>query len=35
LAHFKSVKKIKEASKDELIEIIGEKAAEKIKTLEA
>src|SRR5882672_241342 len=33
LAHFKSVKKIKEASKEELIELIGEKAAEKIKTL--
>jgi excinuclease ABC subunit C len=35
LAHFKSVKKIKEASKDELIELIGEKAAQKIKMLEA
>jgi excinuclease ABC subunit C len=33
LAHFKSLKKIKEASKDELTELIGEKAAEKIKML--
>jgi len=33
LAHFKSLKKIKDASKEELIQLIGEKAAEKIKTL--
>jgi len=33
LAHFKSLKKIKEASKEELAELIGEKAAEKIKML--
>lgn len=31
LAHFKSVKKIKEANLDELIKIAGEKAAKKIK----
>ncbi len=30
LAHFKSVKKIKEASKEELIALVGEKVAEKI-----
>lgn len=30
LAHFKSVKKIKAASREELVELIGEKAAEKI-----
>src|SRR6266705_2856615 len=35
LAHFKSLKKIKNASMEELIELIGEKAAEKIKMLEA
>jgi excinuclease ABC subunit C len=33
LAHFKSIKKIKEASKEELVELVGAKAAEKIKTL--
>jgi excinuclease ABC subunit C len=33
LAHFKSVKKIKEASKEELVTLIGEKVAEKIKTI--
>jgi len=30
LAHFKSIKKIKEASREELAELIGEKAADKI-----
>ncbi len=34
LAHFKSVKKIKEASKEELVELIGEKAAEKIASIQ-
>lgn len=33
LAHFKSVKKIKEASKEELIDLIGEKAAEKLESI--
>ncbi len=33
LVKFKSIKKIKEASKEELVELIGEKAAEKIKSL--
>jgi excinuclease ABC subunit C len=33
LAHFKSVKKIKAASKEELVNLIGEKAAEKIESI--
>lgn len=33
LAHFKSVKKIKEASREELIDLIGEKAAEKLESI--
>ncbi|MBS1489529.1 MAG: hypothetical protein JSS93_03285 [Bacteroidetes bacterium] len=31
LAHFKSAKKIKEASWEDLIELVGKKNAEKIK----